>query len=197
MIPVGLFAICLAGFSIALPQQPQPATSSLFPAPYRAPAIDPPPEPLKGEGVDFTLKIIDATTGGALAGVTFQLQRIPPQRVPQTEPPDWRRWAYMKTTDGKGEATISTVVAANYTISPKLSGYVPAKGSTDSIQLVAGTKSNPRTIRMWKAVAVEGTVVDPDKNPLPDVSVEPNRELERRISHDGSGSACRADGSVR
>lgn len=176
VVPVVSSAIAIGGILVAAPQQPAP------PAPppniTRTPAqqqIDP-PEPAPGQGVDLTIKIIDAMTGSGLPAVAIELRRTPPQLTPaniaQFQTLDRRRWSYTKTTDGKGEVTIPNVLADAYTIVPTLTGYALAKGAPESIMLVAAKKTTPVTMRMWRAVTVEGTVVDPDKNPVPGATVE-------------------------
>jgi hypothetical protein len=165
--------IAISGIIVSAQQQPPPPTPPAVP--NRPPAqqqIDP-PEPAPGQGVDLTLKIVDASTGSGLPGVAIELRRTPPQLTPANFATlDRRRWSYMKTTDGKGDVTIPNVFADAYTIVPTLTGYALAKGAPESITLVAAKKVTPVTMRMWRAVTVEGTVVDPDKNPVPGATVE-------------------------
>ena len=164
-------AIAITGILAAAPQQ-QPPDLNRPPAQQQ---IDP-PEPAPGQGVDLPLKIVDATTGNGLPAVTIELRRNPPPLTPaniaQIQTLDRRRWSYTKTTDGKGEVTIPNVLADAYTIVPTLTGYALAKGAPESVTIVAAKKATPVTMRMWRAVAVEGTVIDPDKNPVRGASVE-------------------------
>ena len=171
------------------PPTPQPA------APVAAPngviAIAPqqidPPEPPQGQGAELKLHFVDARTGNGLPGVAIELRRRqvtpqPAQLLAQglstaqiqalLQNVDRRRWSYMTTTDTRGLATVSNVIADAYTIMPMLDGYKLADGSTDTVTLAAAAKPDPLTLRMWKAVSIEGTVVDPDKNPVAGAAVE-------------------------
>jgi len=129
------------------------------------------PEPAKGEGIDLEVQAVDAATGAGLPGASIELSREPVITSAQAAA-DRRRWSYRKTTDERGKAIVSGMVADRYSITPTLKGYGIATGSLNLVSLTAASKPSSITIRMWKASVVEGVVEDRDHNPLADASVE-------------------------
>ncbi len=190
LLPAFAF-LCLAGFLLAAQQQPPaasvPAGITAPPGGARATGVQQidPPLPAQGQGVDLTVRIVDASTGGGMSGVAVVLRRNPnPQNlaldlnVPaaqlrgQPQSVDNRRWSYMATTDTKGSATVTNMMADAYTVVPSVADYVLANGSPNSITLSPGKNPPPVSLRMWRVFTVEGTVVDPDKNPISAATVE-------------------------
>jgi len=187
LIPALAF-LSISGFLFAARQQqpppppPSPAVQ-ILPNGARGTAagqVDP-PEPAQGQGVDLIVRVVDGITGNGLPGSSVELRRNPPtpqsllaggMTVAHVQALDRRRWSYMKMSDAKGSVSVENIVADAYTIVPTLAGYTLAAGSVDSVTLTPAGKPAPMTMRMWKAVSIEGTVVDPDKNPVAGAAVE-------------------------
>jgi hypothetical protein len=160
----------LVSFLGASPQQqppPPPPTAApvvrgnVLPPPE---TIDP-PEPRPGEGIDFTVKVIDAVTGKGLGDVKLELTRNP-------SPADRRRWIYTRNTDALGNATVTNMTANNYAIVATLPGYMLSKTAVQNLSLSVGTKPAPLTFRMWRSSSVDGVVQDRDGNPVVGAAVD-------------------------
>jgi hypothetical protein len=182
----GLMVLVLIGTVKLLEgwSQQQTPTAPLPPAGLRTPpqTIDP-PIPADGEGVELTVRVVDALNGKGLPDVKLEMTRIvasqPPvgRGAPPSAPPDRRLWQYSKSTDALGAVTISNMAADSYRIIPALAGHVLAKGAVDSLTLTKGKKPVPITFRMWKAASIEGTVHDVAGNPVANATVEVLEEI--------------------
>ncbi len=124
-----------------------------------------PPEPLKGEGVELTIAALDAATGDAIPGVKVELHRLGTAADP-------REWSYGVTTDARGAAVISNIMAERYSISATLKGRSPVAGPEQILTLTASARPRPVVLRMFKSASIEGVVEDADGKPLSLARVE-------------------------
>jgi len=76
-----------------------------------------PPVPNPGEGIDFTIRAIDGSSGRPLARMRIELKRNPFVNSPQVAA-DRRRWTFTANTDAQGVAILTGMVADRYTINP-------------------------------------------------------------------------------
>jgi len=162
----------------ALPRIPAP------PTPSSIQDIDP-PEPAAGQGVNFTVRIIDGSTGQGLSGVAVELTRLVVQAAqrgaPGANPPDRRRWTYKKMSDTQGVVQFSNVMPERYNMSPpRLMGYAAAKpNDAGGPQIISGNytftpgdKPAPVLLRMWKASFLDGIVEDGNGKPIERATVQ-------------------------
>jgi hypothetical protein len=124
-----------------------------------------PPEPRPSEGIDLTVKVIDAITGKGLGDVKLELTRNP-------TPADRRRWIYTRTTDALGNATLPNITGDNYAIAITLPGFMLPKATVQTVILPVGKKPAPMTFRMWRSSSADGIVQDRDGNPVPGAAVD-------------------------
>jgi protocatechuate 3,4-dioxygenase beta subunit len=155
-------------------QQPPPGARGLQ-------VVDP-PEPARGEGVELSVRVLDAMTGKGIPDAKLEITRsipAPPRIIAAAPggaaapaPPDRRLWVYSKSTDALGAITLPNMMADAYMITATLEGYVLAKGATESITLTKGRTPPPVVFRMFKAVSIEGIVHDRDRNPVENATVD-------------------------
>lgn len=179
-----LMALLLVGVvSLLEGAQQQPPGAVFVPVAQRTQQMIDPPTPAEGEGVDLTVRVVDAANGKGLSDAKIDLIRdigsIPPigRGAPPSVPPDRSVWKYSKSTDAFGAVTISNMMAEPYRITPELAGYVLAKGAVSSVTLPKAKKPAPITFRMWKAASIEGTVQDAAGNPIPNVTLAVLEEI--------------------
>src|SRR5437764_15242234 len=89
-LPLAILAVAVADLLFAARQQPPPAPTVVRPVVPQNQEIQP-PEPGKGEGVDFSIQMINGATGKPLSGVRIELNRNPIINSPQSAA-DRRRW---------------------------------------------------------------------------------------------------------
>src|SRR5688572_6011851 len=91
------------------PPSPPPPAGPLLRGGLPPPQTVDPPAPRPGEGIDFSVRVIDAVTGKGLGDVKLELTR-------NATPADRRRWIYTRTTDALGNVTVTGMSADNYAI---------------------------------------------------------------------------------
>jgi hypothetical protein len=123
------------------------------------------PTPPKGEGIEFTVRALDAATGEPIPGVSIELTRA-------AAGGDRRTWRYKAQTDPGGKVTFTDVFADRYAIAAKLEGRILVAGSLQNISFPPGGKATPVIFRMHKSSIIEGIVEDRDRVPVPNSRVE-------------------------
>lgn len=124
------------------------------------------PTPAKGEGIEFTVRALDAATGEAIPGVKVELTRLP------ATPADRRVWGYKSLTDPGGKATFLEVFADRYALAATLEGRVIVAGSLQNVTFTPSSKPQPVILRMFKGSTIEGIVEDRFRNAIANARVE-------------------------
>jgi protocatechuate 3,4-dioxygenase beta subunit len=158
---LGLLLTSVVGSSSVIGQQQIPPA-----APQRTSVevIDPPPPP-PGEGIELTVRALDASTGQPLAGVAIELSR-PPSSA------DRRSWTHKSLTDGGGQVRFDDLSADRYNVAAKLEGRTLVAGSVQNVTLARGAKANSIILRMHRASIIEGAVQDDSGKPVLGAVVE-------------------------
>jgi hypothetical protein len=150
-----------------------------------------PPAPPSGEGVEFAVRVLEASTGEPISGVTIELNR-------PASPSDRQTWTYKSTTNAAGEVRWREVSAERYTLTATLTGRTLVAGSTRNVTLERGVKASPVILRMHKSSTIEGSVEDRDAKPLVGAVVELLEEQwtagQRTLARVKSSPATKSDG---
>ena len=169
--PVRYFRVVLACLGVVLPVvlaspsaigQQQLPPNVLQTTPVQV--IDP-PVPASGEGIEFTVRALDASTGEPVMRVAIALNR-------PASPSDRRAWTYRSVTDATGQAAFRDVVAERYILDARLEGRTLVAGSVQNVTLARGVKASPVILRMHKSSTIEGSVEDRDGKPVASAVVE-------------------------
>jgi len=124
-----------------------------------------PPAPPPGEGLEFAVRVLDASTGAPIVGVAIDLNR------PST-PTDRRTWTYRSTTDTAGQVLFKELSAERYDLAATLAGRTLVAGAVRTVTLASGVKARPVILRMHKASTIDGIVQDGDAMPVAGAVVE-------------------------
>jgi hypothetical protein len=130
----------------------------------RIQVIDPPTPP-PGEGIEFTVRTLDASTGEPIIGVAIELNRV-------TSPADPRAWTHKSLTDAGGKVTFTEMLAERFTLAATLEGRTPVASSVRNVTLSRGVKPTPVILRMHRSSTIQGAVEDRDGMPLVGAAVE-------------------------
>src|SRR5689334_16263748 len=76
-----------------------------------------PPSLAQGDGSEFVVRVLEASTGEPISGVTIELNRPAPSSVT-----DRRTWTYKSTTDAEGQVRFDRVSADRYSLKATLTG---------------------------------------------------------------------------
>jgi protocatechuate 3,4-dioxygenase beta subunit len=189
-ISAGVSVLAATGYSRSQPQQiPTPpaiisAQQPTRPQPPNLQEVDP-PEPASKEGVNFSVRVIDGSTGQGLSGAEVELGRVVAAGVPVrgdvSNSVDRRHWVYKRSSDSQGVVQFTNVMPDRYNLSPpRLMGYAGSK-PTDvagpqltptNFNFTPGAKPDPVLFRMWKASFVDGFVEDGDGKAIPGTTVQ-------------------------
>ncbi len=143
-------------------ERPQAPTSVVQRTPIQV--VDPPAAP-SGEGIDFSVRVLDASTGDPVAGVAIELNR-------PAAASDRRTWTYKGTTDGGGQVRFTAMLADRYSLAATLAGRTLVSESVKNVTLSRDVKPTPVILRMHRSSRIEGIVQDSDAKPVAGVTVE-------------------------
>jgi hypothetical protein len=150
-----------------------------------------PPAPRSGEGIEFVVRVLDASTGEPVVGVAIELNRPPSAS-------DRRTWTYKSTTTAAGQVRFTELSAERYTLAATLAGRTLVAGSVRNVTLEPGVKASPVILRMHRSSTIEGSVEGSDGKPIVGAVVELLQEQwtagQRTLARIKSSPATKTDG---